>query len=400
MYDFVVIGGGIVGASTALSLVTMYPEKRTILIEKEKSFASHQTGHNSGVIHAGVYYQPGSLKAKFCREGLEETINFCDLHNIPYENCGKLLVATSELELARMDVLFERCKQNNIEVELIDREKLQKIEPNINGVGAILVKSTSIVNYQSVTKKMIEQYEALGGEYLLDTEVVNLTENSDAIEIITNNETLKSRYLISCAGLMADRIAKMLNLEINFRIVPFRGEYYKLSEKHNTLVKHLIYPIPDPELPFLGIHLTKMIDGSVTVGPNAVLGFKREGYGKINFSPRDILEMLSFKGFYKVIRNHFKSGITEMLNSKYKRGYLKQVNKYSPSIKLKDLQPYPAGIRAQAVLDDGTLVHDFLFVESERSIHVCNAPSPAATSAMPIGKYISEKARSTFNKLG
>ena len=400
MYDFVVIGGGIVGASTALSLVTMYPEKRTILIEKEKSFASHQTGHNSGVIHAGVYYQPGSLKAKFCREGLEETINFCDLHNIPYENCGKLLVATSEVELARMDVLFERCKQNNIEVELIDQEQLRKIEPNINGIGAILVKSTSIVNYQSVTKKMIEQYEALGGEYLLDTEVVNLTENSDAIEIITNNETLKSRYLISCAGLMADRIAKMLNLEINFRIVPFRGEYYKLSEKHNTLVKHLIYPIPDPELPFLGIHLTKMIDGSVTVGPNAVLGFKREGYGKINFSPRDILEMLSFKGFYKVIRSHFKSGIAEMLNSKYKRGYLKQVNKYSPSIKLKDLQPYPAGIRAQAVLDDGTLVHDFLFVESERSIHVCNAPSPAATSAMPIGKYISEKARSTFNKLG
>ena len=400
MYDFIVIGGGIVGASTALSLVTTYPEKRTILIEKEKSFASHQTGHNSGVIHAGVYYEPGSLKAKFCREGLEETINFCDLHNIPYENCGKLLVATSEVELARMDVLFERCKQNNIEVELIDQEQLRKIEPNINGIGAILVKSTSIVNYQSVTKKMIEQYEALGGEYLLDTEVVNLTENSDAIEIITNNETLKSRYLISCAGLMADRIAKMLNLEINFRIVPFRGEYYKLSEKHNTLVKHLIYPIPDPELPFLGIHLTKMIDGSVTVGPNAVLGFKREGYGKINLSPRDTLEMLSFKGFYKVIRNHFKSGITEMLNSKYKRGYLKQVNKYSPSIKLKDLQPYPAGIRAQAVLDDGTLVHDFLFVESERSIHVCNAPSPAATSAMPIGKYISEKARSAFNKLG
>ena len=400
MYDFVVIGGGIVGASTALSLVKTYPEKRTILIEKEKTFATHQTGHNSGVIHAGVYYEPGSLKAKFCREGLEETINFCDLHNIPYENCGKLLVATSELELARMDVLFERCKQNNIEVELIDREKLQKIEPNINGVGAILVKSTSIVNYQSITKKMIEQYEALGGEYLLDTEVVNLTENSDSIEIITNNETLKSSYLISCAGLMADRIAKMLDLEINFRIVPFRGEYYKLCEKHNTLVKHLIYPIPNPELPFLGIHLTKMIDGSITVGPNAVLGFKREGYGKINFSPRDVLEMLSFKGFYKVIRSHFKSGITEMLNSKYKRGYLKQVNKYSPSIKLEDLQPYPAGIRAQAVLDDGTLIHDFLFVESERSIHVCNAPSPAATSAMPIGKYISEKARSAFNKLG
>ena len=400
MYDFVVIGGGIVGASTALSLVKTYPEKRTILIEKEKTFATHQTGHNSGVIHAGVYYEPGSLKAKFCREGLEETINFCDLHNIPYENCGKLLVATSELELARMDVLFERCRQNNIDVEIIDREKLQKIEPNIKGVGAILVKSTSIVNYQSITKKMIEQYEALGGEYLLDTEVVNLTENSDSIEIITNNETLKSSYLISCAGLMADRIAKMLDLEINFRIVPFRGEYYKLCEKHNTLVKHLIYPIPNPELPFLGIHLTKMIDGSITVGPNAVLGFKREGYGKINFSPRDVLEMLSFKGFYKVIRSHFKSGITEMLNSKYKRGYLKQVNKYSPSIKLEDLQPYPAGIRAQAVLDDGTLIHDFLFVESERSIHVCNAPSPAATSAMPIGKYISEKARSAFNKLG
>jgi L-2-hydroxyglutarate oxidase len=198
---------------------------------------------------------------------------------------------------------------------------------------------------------------------------------------------------------MADRMANLLDIKTNFQIIPFRGEYFQLPQSYNQYFNHLIYPIPDPELPFLGIHLTKMIDGSVTVGPNSVLGFKREGYGKINFSPRDTLEMLSFKGFYKVIRSHFKSGMTEMINSKYRRGYLKQVNKYSPSIKLKDLKLYPAGIRAQAVLDDGTLVHDFLFIESKRSIHVCNAPSPAATSAIPIGKYVTEKATMAFNKL-
>ena len=399
MYDYVVLGGGIVGVSTALSLITKHPDKRILLLEKEKSFAQHQTGHNSGVIHAGVYYQPGTLKAQFCREGLKETIDFCSLHQIPYQQCGKLLVATSDIELNRMNELYERCKSNEIEVEIIDQKQLSEIEPNVQGIGALLVKSTGIVNYQLITKKMSEQYEAMGGNYLLDSEIVNLNEDNNKIEVITKTETFNSKYLVCCAGLMADRIANLLKIKIDFQIVPFRGEYFKLPNTHNDLVKHLIYPIPDPNLPFLGVHLTKMIDGTITVGPNAVVGFKREGYSNINFSPKDTLQMLLFKGFHKVIKNHLKSGLLEMKNSLFKRGYLKQVQKYSPSIKLKDLQPYPAGIRAQAVLKDGTLVHDFLFAESRRSIHVCNAPSPAATSAIPIGRYITDKATKAFNKI-
>ena len=399
MFDYVVLGGGIVGVSTALSLITKHPDKRILLIEKEESFAQHQTGHNSGVIHAGVYYEPGSLKAKFCREGLTETIKFCSLHKIPYQQCGKLLVATNDTELKRMKELYERCKSNDIEVEILNEKTLNEIEPHISGIGALLVKSTGIVNYKLITKKMSEQFESLGGMFLLNTKIINLKEDEDKIQIITSNETFSSRYLVCCAGLMADRIAKLLKIKINFQIVPFRGEYFKLPEKHNNLVKHLIYPIPDPTLPFLGVHLTKMIDGSITVGPNAVLGFKREGYSKFNFSLKDSFQLLSFKGFHKVLMKNFKSGLYEMKNSIFKRGYLKEVQKYSPLVKLSDLQPYPAGIRAQAVLDDGTLVHDFLFAESRRSIHVCNAPSPAATSAIPIGRYITDKATEAYNKL-
>jgi len=399
MFDYVVLGGGIVGVSTALSLITKHPDKRILLIEKERSFAQHQTGHNSGVIHAGVYYEPGSLKAKFCREGLKETINFCSLHQIPYQLCGKLLVATNDIELKRMKELYERCKSNDIEVEILNKKTLNEIEPNISGIGALLVKSTGIVNYKLITEKMSQQFESLGGRFLLNTKIINLKEDEDKIQIITSNEIFSSRYLVCCAGLMADRIAKLLKIKINFQIVPFRGEYFKLPEKHNNLVKHLIYPIPDPSLPFLGVHLTKMIDGSITVGPNAVLGFKREGYSQFNFSLKDSFQLLTFKGFHKVLMKNFKSGLYEMKNSIFKKGYLKEVQKYSPLIKLNDLQSYPAGIRAQAVLDDGTLVHDFLFAESRRSIHVCNAPSPAATSAIPIGKYITDKATQAYNKL-
>ena len=399
IYDFIIVGGGIVGVSTALTLIKQNPSKKILLLEKEKSFAHHQTGHNSGVIHAGVYYEPGSLKAEFCREGLKETIAFCNTHGIPYEQCGKLLVATNDIELQRMDKLFERCKANNIEAEILNQEKLHEIEPNVFGIGAILVKSTGIVDYKLITKKMSEQFESLGGEFLLNSKVTNLDENKERIQVITSNETLNSKYLICCAGLMADRVAKLLDIKINFQIIPFRGEYFRLKEKHNSLVKHLIYPIPDPDLPFLGVHLTKMIDGTITVGPNAVLGFKREGYGMFNFSLRDTIQFLSFKGFYKVVKKNLKSGLCEMKNSIFKRGYLKEVQKYSPQIKLNDLVPYPAGIRAQAVLEDGTLVHDFLFAESERSIHVCNAPSPAATSAIPIGKYITEKASKAYKSL-
>ncbi len=398
-YDFTILGGGIVGISTALALISKHPKKKILLIEKEKSFASHQTSHNSGVIHAGVYYQPGSLKSQFCKEGLKETIKFCSLNKIPFEQCGKLLVATNDIELKRMGELYENCKFNEIEVEILDQKKLKKLEPNVFGIGALLVKSTGIVNYQLVAQKMAEQFESRGGKVLLNTKIINLEEDKDRIKAITLNEVINSKYLICCAGLMADRIAKLLKIKINFQIVPFRGEYYKLSEKHNTLVKHLIYPIPDPSLPFLGVHLTKMIDGTIIVGPNAVLGFKREGYNKINFSLKDTLQLLSFKGFYKLFLKNFKSGLYEMKNSVFKRGYLKEVQKYSPLIRLNDLQPYPTGIRAQAVLKDGSLVHDFLFAESRRSIHVCNAPSPAATSAIPIGRHITDKATEAYEKL-
>ena len=399
IYDFIIVGGGIVGVSTALSLIKQHPSKKILLLEKENSFASHQTGHNSGVIHAGVYYEPGSLKAEFCREGLKETIKFCKTHNIPYDQCGKLLVATNDIEIQRMSKLFERCKANNIDAEILDQKQLNEIEPNVFGVGAILVRSTGIVDYKLITKKMSEQFESLGGEFLLNSEVFHLEEKKQSIQVTTSNETLNSKYLICCAGLMADRVAKLLKIQINFQIIPFRGEYFRLDEKHNSLVNHLIYPIPDPNLPFLGVHLTKMIDGSITVGPNAVLGFKREGYGLFNFSLKDTIQFLSYRGFYQVTKKNFKSGLHEIKNSIFKRGYLKEVQKYSPQVNLKDLKPYPAGIRAQAVLEDGTLVHDFLFAESKRSIHVCNAPSPAATSAIPIGKYITEKATKAYNNL-
>ncbi|MBY7876927.1 L-2-hydroxyglutarate oxidase [Vibrio fluvialis] len=394
-FDYVIVGGGIVGVSTAWQLKQQYPDKSILLVEKEAGFSRHQTGHNSGVIHAGVYYAPGSLKADFCKRGVERTLSFCAKHDIPVENCGKILVATNEVEFERMQALFERCLQNELDVELLDAAQLKLAEPNITGLGAIYVKATSIVNYRLVTEKMAEEFKALGGEVCLSTEVVGLNETEQEISVQCRYKgspiTFHSQFLVSCSGLMADRMTRMLGLATDFQIIPYRGEYYRLAPKHNQVVKHLIYPIPDPELPFLGVHLTRMIDGSVTVGPNAVQGFKREGYGKVNISVRDVWEMLRFSGFWKVTAKNLKTGLVEMKNSLWKPGYLQLVRKYCPSIELADLQPYPAGIRAQAVLSDGTLVHDFLFAESPRSLHVCNAPSPAATSAMPIGEYICQK---------
>ncbi|NOI12830.1 L-2-hydroxyglutarate oxidase [Vibrio hepatarius] len=395
MYDYIIVGGGIVGVSTAWQLQQAYPNKSILLLEKESGFAKHQTGHNSGVIHAGVYYAPGSLKADFCKRGVERTIEFCAKHDIPVENCGKLLVATDDAEMERMNALYQRCHENGIEVELLDAVQLKLAEPNITGLGAILVKTTSIVNYTRVTEMMAKEFTELGGQVSLGTEVIAAKELPEEVQLTckVDGQTmqLNGRFMITCSGLMADRMTKMLGIETDFQIVPYRGEYYLLDEKHNQVVNHLIYPIPDPELPFLGVHLTRMIDGTVTVGPNAVQGWKREGYGAINFSIKDTWQMLNFAGFWKVTAKHLKTGLVEFKNSWWKPGYLKLVNKYCPSITVNDLKPYPAGIRAQAVMKDGTLVHDFLFAESPRSLHVCNAPSPAATSAMPIGEYICEK---------
>ncbi|KLU99945.1 hydroxyglutarate oxidase [Photobacterium aphoticum] len=400
-YDYIVIGGGIVGVSTAWQLQQRYPDKSVLLLEKEAALSCHQTGHNSGVIHAGVYYAPGSLKASFCKAGVEATKAFCAEHDIAVENCGKLLVATDDAEYTRMLALYDRCLDNGIDVQLLDAAQLNEAEPNIVGLGAIKVATTSIVNYREVTEKMAAAFEALGGRVMLNTAVTGLEDTQHGVRVTVCSETVRVEqassqvylggFLVVCAGLMADRMTHMMGLPTDFQIIPYRGEYYRLPEKHNQIVNHLIYPIPDPDLPFLGVHLTRMIDGSVTVGPNAVQGWKREGYGTWNVDWQDIRDMLGFPGFWKVTAKHLKVGLKEFKNSWWKPGYLALVNKYCPQITEQDLLPYPAGIRAQAVLKDGSLVHDFLFAESAHSLHVCNAPSPAATSAIPIGQYICDK---------
>ncbi len=390
-YDYTIIGGGIVGISTALQLKQRQPQASVIVLEKESALATHQTGHNSGVIHAGVYYAPGSLKADFCKRGAKATMKFCEDNSIAYKQCGKLLVASTDLELQRMHDLQTRCVENGIECIPVSQQALLKKEPNIIGLGALEIPQSGIVDYREVTRCLAQHFVAAGGVLSLNSHVTSAKERANYIEIETSNQVIRSNFLISCAGLMADRLCRMLNISTDFAIVPFRGEYYRLPTQHKHIVNQLIYPIPDPDMPFLGVHLTLMIDGSITVGPNAVIGWKREGYKQINFSVKDTAEMLSFPGFWRMAANNIYSAIGEMKNSFYKPGYLKRVQKYCPALTITDLSPCPAGIRAQAIMNDGTIVQDFLFAESSRSLHVCNAPSPAATSALPIGEYIVEK---------
>ena len=392
MYDFVIIGGGIIGMSTAMQLIDVYPDARIALLEKESGPACQQTGHNSGVIHAGVYYTPGSLKAKFCLAGNLATKAFCDQNGIRYDVCGKMLVATSTLEMERMRALWDRTAANGLEREWLNAEELHEREPNITGLGGIFVPSSGIVSYRDVTAAMARIFQAKGGEIVYNAEVSGLKEHAAGVIVHTRQgQEYEGATLISCSGLMADRLVKMLGVEPGFIICPFRGEYFRLAPEHNHIVNHLIYPIPDPAMPFLGVHLTRMIDGSVTVGPNAVLAFKREGYRKRDISLSDTLEILGSSGIRRVLQNNLRSGLSEMKNSLCKSGYLRRVQKYCPSLTLKDLQPWPAGVRAQAVSPDGKLIDDFLFVTTPRSIHTCNAPSPAATSALPIGAHIVSK---------
>ena len=391
MYDFIIIGGGILGLSTAMQLIRAYPDKKMLLIEKEVGPARHQTGHNSGVIHAGVYYTPGSLKARFCLEGNRATKAFCDEHGITYDECGKLLVATNDLELKRMQALWERTEANGLERYWLSAEELREREPNITGVGGIFVPSSGIVNYAEVAAAMGREFEAAGGEIRYATPVTGLQERITEVVVSTSQGTFSTRYMVSCSGLMADRVVRMLSIEPEFTICPFRGEYYRLPPEHNRIVNHLIYRIPDPSMPFLGVHLTRMIDGSVTVGPNAVLAWKREGYRKTDVSLSDMLTMFRHRGIRQVLKDNLRPGLIELKNSLYKKGYLQEVRKYCPSLTLADLGPYPSGVRAQAVSNDGKLVDDFLFVNTRRTVNVCNAPSPAATSAIPIGAHIVEK---------
>ncbi|HGA2317276.1 TPA: L-2-hydroxyglutarate oxidase [Pseudomonas putida] len=390
-YDYCIIGGGIVGLATAMALLQQRPGASLLILEKEASLGRHQTGHNSGVIHAGIYYAPGSLKAELCKRGAQATKDFCSEHGIAFEVCGKLLVASNDLEVQRMQALYERSQQNGLKVERLDAAALAEREPNIVGKGALFLEATGIVDYTQVCNAMAKVIRQAGGEVHLSTSVRAIQEHADHVAIGTDSQTWRARQLVACAGLQSDRLARLAGVKIEHQIIPFRGEYYRLPASKNQIVNHLIYPIPDPELPFLGVHLTRMIDGSVTVGPNAVLGFGRENYRKFSINWADVAEYARFPGFWKTLWNNLGSGTAEMKNSLFKRGYLEQCRKYCPSLDVADLLPYEAGIRAQAVMRDGTLVHDFLFAETRRMVHVCNAPSPAATSAIPIGQMIAEK---------
>ncbi|WP_280268908.1 L-2-hydroxyglutarate oxidase [Nocardia wallacei] len=388
MYDYCVIGGGIVGVATAHRILESRPGASLVLVDKAATLAAHQTGHNSGVIHSGIYYEPGSLKARYCRRGARWTKEFAAAHDIPYRVCGKLLVATDAAEHARMLALFERSITNGIAVEKIDAAELIRREPHVTGVGALFVPDTGIIDFTRVTEALAQDVRAAGGTIVLGAEITAIDENSDAVTISGPAGSWRARRLVVCAGLQADRLARLAGLRVELRIVPFRGEYYQLPPERAGLVRTLIYPIPDPRLPFLGVHLSPTIDGALTVGPNAVLGLSREGYRKGSIALRDVRDVLGYRGFHRVAAAHARTGVRELRNSLFRRGYLAECRKYCPGLTIGDLLPREAGIRAQAVLPDGTLAHDFLIERTARSIHVLNAPSPAATSALPIADHI------------
>jgi len=388
--SFIVIGGGIVGLATARQLQTNFPGSKVTVIEKEKALATHQTRHNSGIIHAGVYYAPGSLKARFCREGNRDTKQFCRDNNIPFRETGKLLVATNAQDEQQMEKLLERCRINEIETEVFDQQQLREFEPNVVGVAATWVPSSGIVDFEVIANTLAKQVRDCGGQIETNCRVTAITE-ADRVEVKTTKGLFVADFIIGCAGLYSDRLVTMLGQQPTFKILPFRGEYFQLPPHKSDIVSHPIYPIPNPELPFLGIHLTPMIDGSLTVGPNATLALAREGYRRRTINLKDLAEMLSYPGLYKLVMKYPLPTLMELKNSLYRPGYLKLVNRYCPAVTLSDLQPYPAGVRAQAVKPDGTTLDDFLFIESKNALIVGNAPSPAATSAMPIARYICEK---------
>jgi len=391
IYDYCVIGGGIVGMSTAMSLLRQRPGARLVLVEKEAGVARHQTGHNSGVIHSGIYYEPGSLKAELCRQGARATKEFCAKHHIDVAVPGKLLVASDTRDAARMDALQARAGHNGIDIDRLSATDLGRLEPHVQGVGALHVKETGIVDYTSVCLAMETTVREAGGEIETGAAVTAIRESAGQVVVQAGERRWTARRLVACAGLQADRVARMAGVATTARIIPFRGEYYRLPETRSGIVTRLIYPIPDPDLPFLGVHLTPMIDGTTSVGPNAVLGLSREGYPRLSFTLRDVRDIVTFPGFWRVAATHARTGVLEVRNSLFKRGYLAACRRYCPDLQMHDLLPMGAGIRAQAVLADGTLLHDFAWEQTDRTLHVINAPSPAATSAIPIGNAIATR---------
>jgi L-2-hydroxyglutarate oxidase len=387
--DFCVIGGGIVGLATALTLLQRRPGASLVLLEKEPRLAQHQTGHNSGVIHAGIYYTPGSLKARLCRAGAAWTKDFCRVHDIPFAQPGKLIVATDDVEVQRLGALEERARLNGLTTERLDTAELRRREPHIRGLGALFLADTGIVDYTAVCIQLGLLIREAGGEIRFGCPVTAIEEQADRVRVsVGAAEIVEASQLVVCAGIQADRLATLAGVGEGFAMVPFRGEYYRLPQARHGLIDALIYPVPDPALPFLGVHLTLTIGGGITVGPNAVLGLAREGYPKLSVNRADLVDLVRFPGFWKLARTQLRTGVAEQWNSLVKRGYLTQVRKYCPELTIADLLPEPAGIRAQAVLADGTMVEDFMFRSTHRQLHVINAPSPAATSAMPIAGEI------------
>ncbi|WP_292897377.1 L-2-hydroxyglutarate oxidase [Nitratireductor sp.] len=390
-YDFAIIGGGIVGLATARRLQALHPQASVVLFEKEEAVALHQSGRNSGVIHAGVYYTPGSLKAQFCSEGGKAVVAYCDEHGIRYQICGKLIVAVDDAETERLGNLHRRATANGIEIERLSGAEARMLEPNISVEAALLSPSTGIVDFAAISRDMAKRFLEAGGTLKHGCKVTCGSEKPSGIRLETSEGTIEAGKAVFCAGLMADRMAQAFGADVDFRIVPFRGEYYRIVNQPDDLVQHLIYPVPDPERPFLGVHLTKKMDGGFTVGPNAVLAFAREGYGRLSLNLRDLADSLTYPGFWRVIARNAGPAVDELSASLMRSRYLKKVQKYCSTIRLENLAPYRSGIRAQAISRDGKLMDDFHFVETRHSLHVCNAPSPAATSSIPIGAYIVER---------
>ncbi len=388
MYDFIVIGGGIVGLTTAMTLQQNYPHAKLLILEKESQWAFHQTSNNSGVIHSGIYYKPGSFKATFCREGNISMTEFCNKYNISHEICGKVIVATKPQELSLLEDLYGRGLANGLKVEKIGAEEVKEVEPHVSCIAGLRVFSTGIVSYRQVCQKLVDMIRDDGGELLLKAHVTQIKDIPEGKEIATSQGIFATRMLINCGGLQSDRLAKLGNIDPQVQIIPFRGEYYELKPEKRYLVKTLIYPVPNPNFPFLGVHFTKMIDGSVHAGPNAVLSLKREGYHKTDFDMRDAAEIFSYPGFWKLASKYSKDGIQEIIRSFSKSAFVRSLQRLIPDVTADDLVPTHSGVRAQALKPNGQLVDDFLIIKDQKSIHVCNAPSPAATSSLEIGKAI------------
>ena len=398
MTDVIIIGGGIVGLATALQLKQQRLGLSVVLIEKEPAVARHQTGHNSGVIHSGLYYKPGSLKATNCIRGYRMLLDFCDAENIPYDLCGKIVVATKPEEVSQLDMLHERGQQNGLGgLRMMSLSELREIEPHVNGVAGMFVPQTGIIDYKQVSDKYAQKFQSLGGEIRLGERVEQVTPGQSLSIVVTDKNRYETKLVVNCAGLYSDKIAQLTQREtIDVRIVPFRGEYFKIRPEKQYLVKNLIYPVPDPNFPFLGVHFTRMIHGGVEAGPNAVLAFRREGYAKSDVDLKELFETLSWPGFQKVAAKYWQTGLGEMYRSFSKSAFTKALQELIPEVQESDLEAGGAGVRAQACDRTGGLLDDFAILETDKAINVVNAPSPAATSSLSIGQTVSEKVLARF----